>query len=321
MKRDLAELYAPLYRETACSLGIALLGLGAVVALTIFLAQNLTRPIRALSHTAQLVAEGDLSVRASVTTNDEVGALAAMFNTMIARIQAEQAVRTRQERLAAIGQLTASVAHELRNPLGTIRTACYLISGRLRGQRLDVERPLDAVERGVDRCDAIVADLLDYGRCQSLQRTPLAIDAWLDRFVSEQEVPENIRVRCDLTAGVTVPLDEERLRRCMVNLVTNACQAMQPPGGELTVTSRLHDGVVVISVADTGCGIPEDQQEKIFEPLFSTKSFGVGLGLPIVKQIVEQHGGCIELQSTPGRGTIFTIALPVTPTDCGATTG
>ncbi|MHB8973125.1 MAG: sensor histidine kinase [Pirellulaceae bacterium] len=110
-------------------------------------------------------------------------------------------------------------------------------------------------------------------------------------------------------------MDEERLRRCMVNLVTNACQAMQPPGGELTVTSRLQDGVVMLSVADTGCGIPADQQEKVFEPLFSTKSFGVGLGLPIVKQVVEQHGGCIKLHSTPGRGTILEIALPVSPPD------
>ncbi len=367
VKRDRAELLAPLRHDILDSFWVGLASVLLVVMLTIGVARTVTRPLRSLSQTTRRVAAGNLSARAEVATSDEVGMLASTFNTMIERIQhwqedleTEVGARTaellaaneelnrevgqrkqaeaelarhldqledlvaertrdleeaqealiRQERLAALGQLTAVVSHELRNPLGTIRTSFYTIDRRLRGKMRDLEPALDRIERSILRCNAIIIDLLDFGRVRSLDLCDTEIDQWLEGAIDEFEIPENIVLSRELNCGASLPLDQERFLRCVLNVLSNACQAM-PDGGMLRVSSNREDGGVAIRLADTGCGIPPEKLEKILEPLYSTKTFGVGLGLPIVKQIIEQHGGRISVQSRPGDGTTIVLHLPM----------
>ncbi len=163
---------------------------------------------------------------------------------------------------------------------------------------------------------------MDYTHGSRLNLEATTIDEWLDEQLHEHPAPDGISIIAKLAAGVTIPLDRDRFRRCLINVINNASECMMlkhraqersHKDGEdkqLTVESRMADARLKICVIDTGPGIPPDERDKIFEPLYSTKSFGADLGLPITKQIMEQHGGGIEIQSEPGQGTIVTLWLP-----------
>jgi signal transduction histidine kinase len=221
----------------------------------------------------------------------------------------------RKERLSTLGQLTATVAHELRNPLSSIRNTVFAINAAVSEKGLNLERPLARMERGIGRCDRIITDLLDYTRIREMKRAPVTIEPWLAEVLDDQKLPEGIALQRRFEApGARVSGDIERLRRVVINLVDNAVQAMAEPAGHerrVTVATRLADGFLELAVEDTGVGIPADVLPKVFEPLFSTKSFGTGLGLAMVKQIVEEHGGTIAIASEVGKGTCVTITLPI----------
>jgi len=232
-------------------------------------------------------------------------------------LHAAQQDLLRRERLSALGQVTATVAHELRNPLSSIRNTVYSIHEAVASKGLSLERPLARMERGIARCDRIVTDLLDYTRMRELKCTPTIADQWLGDTLDEQQLPEGVQLRRDFAApDVNVPIDPERLRRAIVNLIENAAQAMAEPEQEgrekqIVVGTRAVGGRFEITIEDTGPGIAPDILPKVFEPLFSTKSFGTGLGLPTVKQIIESHGGTIDIASEVGRGTRVLVRLPL----------
>jgi PAS domain S-box-containing protein len=224
----------------------------------------------------------------------------------------------RQERLATLGQLTATVSHELRNPLGVIRISAYTLRDGLGAEKPHVSRALERVERSVVRCDRIIDELLDFTRVAGLEPESAVLDDWLADVLDEQVVPEGIVLRCDFgLPGTTVTFDRGRLRRAVINVFDNACQAMlgegetKPAAGGnlLTLRTQARGGRVEVVFEDQGSGIPTEVYERIFEPLFSTKGFGVGLGLPVVKQIMEQHGGGIEVETEQGRGTTVRLWL------------
>jgi signal transduction histidine kinase len=233
-------------------------------------------------------------------------------------LKAAQDELLRQERLATLGKLTATVAHEIRNPLGTVQNSVYSIRAAIeRGQLNRVEPALQRSERNITRCDNIITELLDYTRMHELELQPLYLDEWLQRVLAEQTIPEGITLSVDLVKGVEILLDPERFRRVIVNLVDNACQAMQEtsrpdqPEQILRIQSEIVDSRLKISISDTGPGIPPEVMPHIFEPLYSTKSFGVGLGLPVVEGVIQQHGGKIEINSEVGTGTQVTVWLPL----------
>lgn len=237
-----------------------------------------------------------------------------------AELQRAQSELMRQERLAAIGHLTATVSHELRNPLGAIRTAIYLVRGRTDGQGLGVESALERVDRSVSRCDNIIDELLDYTRSTALNVENQPIDDWLQSFLSELDLPPAVGARLLAgTGGLVAAFDQDRLRRALTNLVDNACEAMAEAAesgslagpAELLVRTRTAGDHFEILLADSGPGIPPDTLSQVFEPLFSTKSGAVGLGLPTVKQIMEQHGGDVEVTSTQGSGTEVRLWMPI----------
>jgi signal transduction histidine kinase len=236
-----------------------------------------------------------------------------------AELHAAQANLLRQERLATLGQLTAIVSHELRNPLGAILTSVYILRNGFKEAEPVVQRSVERIERSTIRCNRIIDELLDFTRISELELEPAPVDAWLEKTLNEQELRPEIKLLRDFGLGdIAVPLDDDRFRRVIINVLDNACQAMIGEGTEdagtgecvLTVRTRSHNGRVEIMFEDTGPGIPPDVFGKIYEPLFSTKGFGVGLGLPVVKQIMEQHNGGVEIETGEGRGTRVCLWLP-----------
>jgi len=322
--------------------GIGILILAGLLA--VLLSKWITRPVIRLHDATRAVEAGDRRVRVEFGGNDEIARLARGFNDMVSGLDdkdrqiaaytatLEQRVDERttelrraqqdlvkQERLATLGRLAATVSHELRNPLGAIGTSLAVLDAKTRNQHLGVEKALDRMQRGIARCDGIIGEMLDYARDRQLTPAPVDLDAWVAEFLDEMEIPGGIRVDRRLnTPGALVSLDAELMRRALVNIYSNACHAMQDSnrnGGAdrvstLTVETVCADGWAEISFADTGTGIAEDVLANVFEPLFSTKSFGVGLGLLIVKKIVELHRGTIAIDSTPGCGTRVTVRIP-----------
>jgi PAS domain S-box-containing protein len=262
------------------------------------------------------------SLRVAIDTAEEARREAIDANVELERRVEERTAELRraqmtlvtQERLSALGQLTATVAHEMRNPLSAIRNTIFVIEEMGRANGLPFERPLARMARSIARCEDIISDLLDFTRAREPKLVPVCLDDWLAELLDELAVPPGIALERELGAdGVVVSLDADRFRRVLINLVDNASQAIE--GAEtaerrITVTTTAAP-MPEIRVADTGPGIAPDVLPKIFEPLFSTKSFGTGLGLPTVRQIVEQHGGTIAVESE-GRGATVRIALPLT---------
>lgn len=239
-----------------------------------------------------------------------------------AELHAAQEELLLRERLATLGQLTATVSHELRNPLGAMRSSIYVVEKMTENADERLLKAVDRISRNVTRCDRIIDELLDYTRIRDLETRKIDVDDWLAALADELLVPGNIHVeRRFASRGIKVRADTDRLRRAIINVYENACQAVTSPVAKgcaeraprLTLGTRVCDGRLEIILADNGPGVPEDEIERIFEPLFSTKNFGVGLGLPVVRQIMEQHGGAVEVGRSPEGGARFTLWLPLDP--------
>jgi len=223
-----------------------------------------------------------------------------------------------QERFATIGQVAATVSHELRNPLGAIRNSMGVVRQIVGKERPAVERALERADRNVDRCAKIIYDLLAFTQKRELQRGTLAIDGFVGETLDAFRLPEGVELVRELRCGTPAAADGEALRQAIVKLLENAVQALQEPGWtapagwqpRITVRMEGAGPHLRLSIADNGPGIATHVLPKVFEPLFTTKSFGIGLGLPTVRQIVEQHGGTIDVESAVGEGTTFTIWLP-----------
>jgi signal transduction histidine kinase len=222
-----------------------------------------------------------------------------------------QAELARTERLAAIGKLTAMVSHELRNPLGALSNSVDVLDRLLP----DAERngpEIARIRRSVQRCSRIIEELLDFSRQREPAFAPVLVDRWLEAQVAEHAAAPLTEL--DMEAGCALPLDAELLRQAVVNLLDNALHAVREAhaddGGRIIVRSRASPDEVVLSVADNGAGISEATRAQIFEPLFSTKTYGVGLGMSVVQRVVEMHGGAIELKTRAGEGTTIALHLP-----------
>lgn len=219
----------------------------------------------------------------------------------------------KSERLAALGQVTATLSHEIRNPLGAIRSSLYIIRQAALKAELKLDRPLDRIERSVSRCDNLIGDFLEYTRTNTLSFQTVDASEFLTAVIEEQTLADGIEIVCDFpSTGIAIEIDPDRFRRVVINLVDNAAQAItgdRDTGGEIRVSCRVEDKGPVIRVTDNGPGIPDDVLEKIFEPLFTTKSFGAGLGLATVKQLIEQHGADLTIETECGVGTTFTVQL------------
>jgi PAS domain S-box-containing protein len=257
--------------------------------------------------------------------NDEISRLNRELADNMSKLKEAQDEITRKARMAQLGNLTATVAHEIRNPLGAVRTAAYLIERKIKDKNLGIEPQLQRIANGINRCDSIITQLLDFSRIKALQAETLAFDGWLEKVIEEEarSLPSVVSVRCELGLGaLEASFDPTQLGRAVVNLVANASEAMVGKGDdpskftcaepEIVIQTRLKGRGIELVVSDNGPGISAENLAKILEPLFTTKSFGTGLGLPAVEKVAQNHGGHLEAFSELGQGARFTLFLPIT---------
>jgi len=231
-----------------------------------------------------------------------------------------QAELVRSERLATLGQLTATVSHELRNPLGAIRPSLYYIRKKLSDDQQLVQA-YQRIERNIARCDHIIDELLDFTRITTLEREETLFKPWLENLIGEILFPDGIKAKLTFSGPESIVVDTGRLRRAIVNILENAWQAIAENKNSneklISIQTKMEAERVAIEIKDSGVGMTDEVLERIFEPLYSTKGFGVGLGMPTVKQIMEQHSGGIEIESIAGSGTTVKLWLPITCVSTG----
>ncbi|HVP16211.1 MAG TPA: PAS domain S-box protein, partial [candidate division Zixibacteria bacterium] len=236
----------------------------------------------------------------------------AMTKDITARKHMEQQL-FKAERLAAIGELAAMIGHDLRNPLTGITGATYYLKMKL-GKRMDVKTSemLEIIEKDIEYSNKIINDLLEYSREIKLEPTGTTPKWLVGEALSLVTVPQNIRVINFTGTKPLLKADIDKMKRTFANIIKNAIDAM-PIGGTLTIKSRRVDNNVQIAFSDTGIGMSKQVLDKLWRPLFTTKAKGMGFGLPICKRVVEAHGGKISVESTVGKGTTFTITVPIEP--------
>ncbi|HYP52207.1 MAG TPA: ATP-binding protein [Pyrinomonadaceae bacterium] len=284
-----------------------------------------TRPLSGLAHAARRVAGGDFDFRVqSDDRRDEMGALAANFNEMTAGLRRTRELETRlnqAERSAVIGRLASAIAHEIRNPLNYINLTLDHLRTSLAPsdakKRETVERLTAQLKAEVARINTRITEFLKYTRPGRLELRPLDLRAQVEdalRMVEVQAAESGVETRVEQDGPLPpVAGDAESLRSVFTNLIINGLQAIEGDGerkGRLTLRLSATDGHARVRVSDNGRGIEPENISQIFEPYFSTKETGTGLGLAIVKKAVEDHGGHIRVESTPGEGTTFTVELP-----------
>jgi hypothetical protein len=321
---DFAELaQVNFLKRLAGTVLIFAVGIGGAV----ILAWTYTKPISQVVAVARRVAQGKLDERLPVNRRDEIGELNRSFNEMVERLKerAELEARLYQaERLSAIAHLASGIAHEVRNPLSTISMTVGHLKAHFPpsapAEREEFMRLTSMVMEEIRRLDDMIRGFLKYGKPLNLTRQAADVRTLLNEVLevaAQKAIAERIEVKREYTTILPeIWVDMPHLKTCFMNLVLNAFQAM-PGGGELRVSARGTVGAdgsgesVQIDFQDTGHGIAPEHLPKVFEPYFTTKEVGIGLGLALTKQIVDEHGGRIEISSQPGRGTLVRLQLPV----------
>jgi signal transduction histidine kinase len=292
-----------------------------VGASVMWIAARTLRPLRTLAERAREIARGDYKQRVDASAPDEIGALGQEFNAMAAALDEREQRLIRSERLAAVGKIAAQITHEVRNPLSSIGLNAEMLEDELsalpRDRVAEATSLARAIVKEVDRLTEITEEYLRFARLPrpKLEREDLgAIVSSLVAFMRPELEARGIRVDARVEPSLPpVAADEHQLRQALLNLLRNAAEAMSS-GGQLTVTARSMDHrTLELTVADTGQGIAPEHLAKIFDPFFSTKEGGTGLGLALTQQIIVEHGGRIDVDSQPGRGTTFTVRLGVAP--------
>jgi signal transduction histidine kinase len=221
------------------------------------------------------------------------------------------------ERLAELGTLTGGLAHEIKNPLSTVQLNLQLLQEDMRADDPAYSRlihRLNTVKNETSRLRETLDDFLRYAGRLELDRKPVELNELLEElvdFFTPQAQAQRVQLRLRKSdTPLTVPADAKLLKQALLNLMINGVQAMSSRGGEMILTVSAEPDDAVIEVIDTGPGIPPDSVERIFQAYYSTKKGGTGLGLPMAKRIVDEHGGRLAVKSEPGKGTDFTLRLP-----------
>ncbi len=287
------------------------IGVGAAL-----VSQRLLSPIQRLTEGVKAVAAGDLTRKVELRSRDELGLLAREFNNMAASLDRQRSELRRAERLAAVGRISAQITHEIRNPLNAIGLNAELLAEELaqvKDAPAEAVQLVAAISREVDRLNGVTEEYLRFARLPrpTLGRQDLneVVGSLLDFLAPELQAAGVEVVRALGPDPLAIRADEGQLRAVFLNLLRNSREAM-PTGGRITVRTRRDGEAVEAEVADTGGGIPPEDLTRIFEPFYSTKERGTGLGLAFTLQVVKEHGGTIRCESAAGRGTTFTLRLP-----------
>jgi two-component system, NtrC family, sensor kinase len=276
------------------------------------------KPLRVLRLHARQIAGGDYGRRIVAPSHDEIGDLAREFDAMGRAIEEREHRLIRSERLATVGRMAAQITHEIRNPLASLGLYVELLGDELGADDEEARRLVASIGNEIDRLSEITETYLRFVRLPrpKLEREDLgAVATAVMEFARAELSKAGISLELSVAAGLPeVAADENQIRQALLNLVRNAKEAM-PSGGKLRVEVAGTAAQVKIAITDTGAGIAPEHLEKIFDPFFSTKEKGTGLGLALVQQILAEHGGRIEVASPPAGGTTVTLILPVVSGD------
>jgi signal transduction histidine kinase len=319
---------------------MALAGLLILIAGTIgawLISRQITTPLKDLALAAKDISSGDYTRRVTVRREDELGMLADSFNEMAHEIEGSRrevegrvSARTREletalgelreaqetlvrkEKLAMLGLLAGGVGHELRNPLGVMTNAVYYLTAVLKDAPTEVTEYLDIVATQIRLSEKIVGDLLDFARIKPPQFETVSVQQIVDEQLKRASTMNGVKVEHDFPADLPrVRVDRVQIGQVVLNLIVNAVQAMNGHGSHITFRGRpAADGFVRLDIIDTGRGMTPAEMHRLFEPLFTTKARGIGLGLAVSRGLVLANGGVISADSSPGNGTTISVSLP-----------
>ncbi len=277
----------------------------------VVLVRLIARPVADLHQALEAIGGGNLDVRVSAAGPKELMDLAQGLNDMVAALQESRHLVAQQERRAAIGELAAGIAHELNNPLGVIKGYIKVLRKEVKGPQSN--KDLDIITDEVNQCQRIVQGLLELARPQTLEMQQVELVAVVREALERLEKARTTEgPRITLSTGpdrIEATVDSQAIKRILINLINNATDAAGA-GGEIDVTVRETDGTAVISVADSGKGIPSEIRDNLFKPFQTTKPNGTGLGLAICDALVRAHGGRIEAGPGSKGGALFRVILP-----------
>jgi signal transduction histidine kinase len=292
------------------------------------MSRRITKPLHELTIAANAIAAGNTSYRVPIARDDQLGALAAAFNTMAAQVEdsrqrlealveertkklraAEESL-VRREKLALVGQLASSVGHEIRNPLGVMSNALFYLDAILPDATPEVREYLTILRNQVQVSAKIVNDLLDLSRSTPPRRERVEVRTLVGPRVQRFNVNGTV-VEADIPSDLPLmDVDPVHAGQVMDNLMTNAVQAVDGKG-IVRIKARQSNGFVTLEVSDTGPGVPPEHAARIFEPLFTTKARGIGLGLALSKTLAQANGGDLTLISREGESAVFAFTVPV----------
>ena len=317
------QIFADVLRLRNLLMVAALIVTGLVILGAAVFSHRITEPITKLIRYTQEVARGNLDARVNVGTRDEIAVLADSFNRMVADLRESNERLIEAEKNAAWQEMARQVAHEIKNPLTPIMLSAQQIRQACRDRHPDQERLVeDSVDSIISQCESLRRIASDFAAFAAFQARPFEetrLDKLLDSILSpylrqHQQAGIETSFENSVPPGTLVRVDADQVGRALLNLLNNALEAMSEKGGRLAikVTAAEEEGrpVVRIAISDTGRGIPPEDRAHLFEPYFSTRTGGTGLGLAVCKKIVEGHGGRIEVQSRVSRGTTMTVILP-----------
>jgi signal transduction histidine kinase len=293
-------------------------GLGLLLA--VFLSWMYTKPIHAVVNAARSVAAGDLTLNLTSDRKDEIGELTQSFNFMVQKLREERALEEKlreAEHLSGVAQLAKSIAHEIRNPLNFISLSIDHLKTKYPPREGNDKERFDSlitsIKHEIQRLNKLVGDFLDYGRPLKLNIREVDAGELIREvlaLISAKAEKDRVRIHYQNGSLPKLFIDPELIKTCIFNSILNAFQAM-PEGGDLTVSTNISNDKASITIQDTGVGVPKENLSRLFDPFFSTKSAGLGLGLAMTKRVVEEHGGKVDFQSLEGKGSSITISLPI----------
>lgn len=294
------------------------------IVLTILLSRHYTKPIEQIAEATVRVAAGDLNQHINVRGNDEVATMANSFNLMVSKLKETKSLKERlreAEHLSAIGQLSRTIAHEIRNPLNFISLSIEHMHDKLAPEDINKQNKfkelINGIKQEITRLNRLVNDFLDYSRPMKLDIKKVNIKELLDDIIAliwaKAEASKIIIRRLD-DVSIDLNLDAELFKSCIMNVISNAIQSMEyldKDNKVLTIKTEITNNNLILSISDTGVGIKSDDIDNVFEPFFSTKPNGLGLGLSMTKRVIEEHNGKVEIISEKGRGTDVIFILPI----------
>jgi len=290
------------------------------ILLAVLLSWMYTKPIHNVVNAARSVAAGDLTLNLTSDRKDEIGELTQSFNFMVQKLREERALEEKlreAEHLSGVAQLARSIAHEIRNPLNFISLSIDHLKTKYPPQEGKEKESFDSlitsIKHEIQRLNKLVGDFLDYGRPLKLSIREVDVSELIREvlaLISAKAEKDQVRIHYQNGSLPNLLIDPELIKTCIFNSILNAFQAM-PEGGDLTVSTSVANSKAQIIIQDTGVGVPKENLSRLFEPFFSTKSAGLGLGLAMTKRVVEEHGGKVDFQSVEGKGSTIKISLPV----------